>query len=951
MSDLNHHDQDKPSSPGSSTGANKGSQDPLAAADTAADADADAGQYAAQEPAGKLRPTSDMDKTDFTDTFFIAVGSSAGGIEALSSMLSGIDPATPHCFFILQHLSPHFATNLPDILSRVANMPVQIPKHEQAIKPGAIYLMPPGKIMTIFRDRIILAERAIGAAKDSYPIDIFIESLAAEKGQKAIAVILSGAGSDGSRHLEDIANYNGYVIAQSEDSAGFASMPKRAIQSKQVHAILAPEEILGHIDTYTSRTLSAVTSDLNSSAPRQPEAIERIFFFLNTKYSLDFSCYQEDLVISKIDKRLKIAGAANYGAYADQLATDLDELESLWDELLASSSDTFTYSDKLAKITEEVFPRLVDFHVNTSHRVKIWVIGCHTGEEAYMYAFLLEDYLEKHDLEVDYQIFATDAHSKSVAIASRGVFPQLKISRLPARIQKKYFITKDGESTVRSLIREKIVFAKHNVVSDVPFPRTHLVSCRSLFHNLKDKYRAKVLQSISFSLNSGGLLVLSHGDSIKNYHHAFSRLDLGSQVFVNESSTATSRKGAISSPNAHHPPKGIQASKLAELQPPSSAYDQFESALYQELCHKHSVDGLVFDSNFEVSFFFGNVSSFLTPISGRANHNLETLIPHEIFHTIATWCNTIGLGHHAQSFKHSYLRQNKAKQTPNGSGGSKNSLGQSQGGSSNSNSGAGGSSAPLAQMIEVTLTVLDSSFEDGTYFFCSFAPQMQPINSTMLNSQILDTLNGEIDALKSQLEYFRKELLLSKDQASATVGELEASNEQLMTTNDQLQSTNEELQSTNEELQAVNEELHLINAEHQNRIADLSEASNEMAQLCDIADIATLYLDKHLSIRKYNRQCRNLLNLLPEDNSRSITHFSSLGSNLPESVEKVLHSKVPLQKRMAIGNPSKLYDIKLYPHRNIESRLIGVMVVFLPVDMESVSAKDFEATGGSWQSV
>lgn len=881
----------------------------------------------------ELLPSSE--KTDFTDTFFIAVGSSAGGIEALSSMLSGIDPATPHCFFILQHLSPHFATNLPDILSRVAKMPVQIPGHEQAIKPGAIYLMPPGKIMTIFRDRIILTERAIGAAKDSYPIDIFIESLAAEKGQKAIAVILSGAGSDGSRHLEDIANYNGYVIAQSEDTAGFASMPKRAIQSKQVHAILAPEEILSHIDSYTSRTLHAVTADLKRSAPRQPEAIERIFFFLNTKYSLDFSCYQDDLVISKIDKRLKIVGATNYGAYADQLATDLDELESLWDELLASSSDTFTYSDKLTKITEEVFPRLVDFHMTTSHKVKIWVIGCHTGEEAYMYAFLLEDYLEKHDLEVDYQIFATDAHSKSVAIASRGVFPQLKISRLPARIQKKYFVTKEGESTVRSLIRKKIVFAKHNVVSDVPFPRTHLVSCRSLFYNLKDKYRAKVLQSISFSLNSGGLLVLSHGDSIKNYHHAFSRLDLDSQVFINESSSNSSRKGAISSPNAHRPPKGIQASKLAELQAPSSTYDLFESSLYKELCHKHSVDGLVFSSDFEVSFFFGNVSSFLTPISGRANHNLETLIPREIFHTIATWCNTIGLGHHADSFKHSYLRQSR-KDPPSSADGEGDSA---------------EGSAPFAQMIEVTITLLETSFEEGTYFFCSFQTQMQPINSTLLNSQVLDTLNGEIDALKSQLEYFRKELLLSKDQASATVGELEASNEQLMSTNDQLQSTNEELQSTNEELQAVNEELHLINAEHQNRIADLSEASNEMAQLCDIADIATLYLDKYLSIRKYNRQCRNLLNLLPEDNNRSVTHFSSLGPNLRDSVEKVLHSKAPLQKRMAIGNPAKLFDIKLYPHRNIESRLIGVMVVFLPVDTETLPASASEATGGSWQSV
>lgn len=906
-------DRDPCSSTGTSTGTSPSLKDELSPKLAPLSEDHD---LAASPPEDQGEPQ------DFADTFFIAVGSSAGGIEALSAMLSGIDPATPHCFFILQHLSPHFSTNLPDILSRVANMPVQIPAHDEPIKPGSIYLMPPGKIMTIFRDKIILAERAIGSPKDSYPIDAFIESLAAEKGQKAIAVILSGAGSDGSRHLSDIKSYNGYVIAQSEDSASFTSMPKRAIQSKQVNAILPPEDILSHIETYTARTVPGVTADLKKQVARQPEAIERIFFFLNTKYNIDFSCYDENLVISKIDKRLKITSVATYTEYADLVAKDLDELESLWDELLASASDTFTYNEKLSKIGEEVFPKLAEFHHQSSHKVKIWVVGCHTGEEAYLYAFLLEDYLDKHRLTMDYRIFATDAHSKAVSIASRGVFPQIKITRLPVRVQKKYFISKDGESTVKTAIRQKIVFAKHNVVSDVPFPRTHLVSCRSLFNNLKDKYRAKVLQSISYSLNPGGILVLGHDDAIQEYNHSFSSLDTVSNLFINEGNSA--KAGAVLASGAPSRQGGIRTTKMPDVPviAAPSEYDLFEAKLYQELCHQHFVDAMVFDADYEVSFFFGNVSSYLTPISGRANHNLETLIPQEIFHTISTWCDSIGAAHHGQSFTHSYLRKIPARDDQ----------------------------APFTQMVDVAIAVLDSSYDGKPFFLCAFTPQLQPIKSSVLQGQILDTLNGEIEALKSQLEYFRKELLLSRDQASATVGELEASNEQLMTANDQLQSTNEELQSTNEELQAVNEELHLINAEHQNRIADLSEAGNEMAQLCDIADIATLYLDQHLIIRKYNRQCRNLLNLLPEDNNRSITHFATMGLlDLPGSVEKVLHSQTPLQKTMTFGNPPCCYNIKVYPHRNIESRLIGAMVVFLP--QECVSEEVLSAAEGSWHSV
>ncbi len=816
--------------------------------------------------------------------FVVGIGASAGGLEALEQLFGQMVPESGLAFVIIQHLSPDYKSMMAELLAKHTTIPVHEARDGLRVEPNNIYLIPPRKNMTIFHCRLHLTDREIAMGLH-LPIDIFFRSLAEDAGEKAIAIILSGTGSDGTRGLRVVKERGGLVMVQDEKSAKFDGMPRSAMATQLVDYILPPERMAQELLKYTNHPQLAVDPAQSSLATNE-QVLDKIFAILRSRNGVDFTCYKEKTIARRLEQRMSVNQVNNLDDYLMFLYRSTAEVDTLYKELLIGVTQFFRDGEVFDFLQEEVVPLLLKDKYRYD-QVRVWVPGCSTGEEAYSLAILLNEVMERQGQFTDVKIFATDIDQNALEFASRGYYPESIAAEVSWERLKNYFAKKEEGYEVKRLVREMVIFARQDVTKDPPFSKIDLISCRNLMIYLQPPLQKKLLSTFQFSLKQDGFLVLGNSETIS---------DRGS-IFVSQHP-----KWKVYQYKGGWDPKVSYDSRLymrdqkppLPLTPPLRRRDAAASHFTNETIYRHLIEAflppcVVVNEAGELLHIFGDMSQYLKiPSGGAFTANILKMVRQDLSIALSTAIHRVVKEQQEVIYKNISIKTTE----------------------------------DVAAISLVAKPFVESKSRQSLIFI-QFVVTEQEVD-TVGQEQLYNVdqnIRQHITDLEQELEY-------TKENLQATIEELETSNEELQATNEELMSANEELQSTNEELQSVNEELITVNAEFQAKISELTELSNDM----NSTDIATLFLDDGLRVRKFTPAAQQNINLMELDLGRPISHISHnfQDCDLVDEAQQVMGELQPREREIS-NQAGQWYLLKAFPYRAENRAIHGVVMTFVEV--------------------
>jgi two-component system CheB/CheR fusion protein len=787
-----------------------------------------------QSPRKRRRagPAPELAAKDF---HIVGVGASAGGLESLERLFSRLAPDTGMAFVVLQHLSPDFKTLMDELLARRTSMPVRLADHGVEIEPNTVYLLPPNKEMTIKERRLLLStkEPRQGLA---LPIDVFLSSLAHDVGERSIAVILSGSGSDGSRGIQDIHRAGGLVFSESSETAKFTGMPSSAVKTGVVDQVLSPEDIAAVI---TGIGKPSLAHDPTHPVPRP--GVEAVLQLLHDDYGIDFSHYKATTVERRIERRLSLNHSRDLDTYLEQLRTDPRELNSLYEDLLIGVTRFFRDEDAFSVLAERVITELVERSA-PNEQIRIWVPGCATGQEAYSIAMLLFEALTSRDRPVNVKILASDVHKASLSFASAGLYPEEQLAGLSQTRMERFFTRKPAGFQISQDLRDLIVFCPHNLLRDAPFTRLDLISCRNLLIYFQPHAQKTVFTLFHFCLKPRGVLFLGSSESPGGLIDEFDVIDEHAKIFRKRRDIALPRdlKLPLARPGA--PPR---------LFPPPAATNANAGllTLYDRLLDQFMPAGFLVQADGQLVDTFGGAEKILKPKPRRPSQNILEMLSDDMRTLVSGTIHRLRRDVTPVRF---------------------------------TNVRVDGFDAPVA--VAAT-PVADAN---GVLTHAFIAIQQNGTSGDAGSSPAPSTTTYE-DLAQTHTTALLSELAFTKENLQTTIQELETTNEELQATNEELMASNEELQSTNEELHSVNEELYTVNAEYQKKNAELQELNDDFEHLLDRTDVGTMFLDRDLCIRKFTPRIADTFDILAQDIGRPLRtfHHRLTHPTLLQDVERV----------------------------------------------------------------
>lgn len=828
-------------------------------------------------------------------THIVGIGASAGGLESLEQFFRNLPGDLGMAFVVVQHLSPDFKSMMFELLGRDTKLPIHVVEDGMEVAANTIYLLPPKKEMIIAGGQLHLAEKSINKGL-ALPIDLFFDSLARESGESAIAIILSGSGSDGSRGVCEIARRGGLVISESLESAKFDGMPSSAQATGIVDLTLKPEEMGAALQQYRDTPLN----ERSSHGPREVKSgpklkgLDLIFECFQKQLDFDFSSYRETTVRRRILRRMNMVSAENIDHYAELVAENPNELHALYCDLLIGVTEFFRDPEVFKLLTDQVLRDIVSDPAR-SGGIRAWVAGCATGEEAYSLAISFHEAMRTAGVTVPLKIFATDAHKGSIDQASRGIFRSEAIEELDAEIRKRYFIPRSGGYQIAPEMRKAIVFAPHNLLRDAPFTELDFISCRNLLIYLQPVAQARAISMFHYGLRVNGVLLLGGSESLGELGTEFDVLHERARLFVKKRNVrlVSNLRPPLAASLGIPMPAGVAA-----LRPPVVGRGNFPpSAPYDELLSRFMPPSLLVDHNRAVIDTFGGAEKLLRFPARQPSVDVLELVHREIRTTLSG-----ALGRAMK--EHSVVRFGDVQ------------IVQDQG----------------TAAFNLTVTPLGPPQAAEKHYLIAFEPT-KFIPSTETPAE---TAPGELDASRAQIVQLETDLRSSRENLQATIEELETSNEELQATNEELIASNEELQSTNEELHSLNEELHTVNAEHQRKIEELAEVNRDMHHLLENTDVATVFLDADLRIRRFTSRVRDIFELIDQDVGRPILNFSSKlrFTSLDEHLRGVLATGKVFECETTASD-GRCYLMRLLPYR-VRDEVHGVVMLW--VDVSSMEA-------------
>lgn len=841
-----------------------------------------------------------------SDHYVAGIGASAGGFEALEQFFMAMPPDNDMAFVVVQHLSPGHKSLMAELLSKHTPMHIEQASDGMSVHANCIYLIPPGKIMTIAQGRLHLASKGETQA-ENYPIDIFLHSLAEDAGERAIAIILSGTGSDGTRGIRSVKEQGGMLMVQDAASAKFDGMPASAIATGLVDYVLPPSAMPEELQRYMKHPFVASQREGLEGQNSDDTQFARIFSVLKTHTGIDFSWYKINTVSRRIERRLSVNQIDTLADYVTYLHQNPNEVSVLYKELLIGVTRFFRDPEAFRLLQENIIPKIFS-KKRPRAPVRVWVAGCSTGEEAYSMAILFNDYIVANSLQHEVKIFATDVDEQALDFASAGVYPESVAADMSAAQFRNYFMKKDQGYQVSSTIREMVIFAQHNIIRDPPFNKIDLISCRNMLIYLQPAIQKKVMLHFNFGLVEDGFLFLGASETIGSFANLYSVFDTKWKIYQSKGRHMPMHMEQFSlSPVPRPLRQSAPVTKEAKPQlervdsAQAGAQPQSLSPAFFNLYQHFIPPNVVISERFEVLHVMGDVSPFMRLKSGAITLHVTQLVREDLALTLETGVNKARRSGKEMVYANIFL--------------------------------PGEGETLCINMHIVPFRNGDSTEE----LFCIF---FEPIKSPFMHEEddSQTVCHGDDAHRIRDLEH---ELQFSRETLHATIEELETTNEELQVANEEMLSSNEELQSSNEELQSVNEELITVNSEYQGKIQELTDLNNDVNNLLTSTSVGTIFLDLQLYIRKFTPAITKFINLWDTDIGRKITHITLTMNydSIKQDCEEVLRSRAPIE-REAPSHDGGWTLLRIHPYRTEEGAVKGLVLNF--IDISTIKSTNAE---------
>lgn len=808
----------------------------------------------------------------------VAIGASAGGLEAIQEFFDHLPESPGIAIVIIQHLSPDYKSLLVELVARHSPIPVYEAGHDVLVEVNCVYVIPNNKFITIKRSRLLLIDK-IPSQVPNNAIDVFFHALARDHRSQAVAIVLSGTGTDGSRGIVSIRRGHGMVIVQVPESAKFDGMPRSAIGTGEFDVLMRPSEMPSFI------------LDRAREARKQPDEVidsvqlDHILERVSKASGHEFQYYKTPTITRRIIYRMKKLGLHNLKEYTAQLNTDEEECKALAREFLINVTRFFRDAEAFAALTEKVFPAIMSGK-NEGEPVKIWVCACSTGEEAYSIAILLDQFLMANGMHgVERRIFATDIDKENIAFASKGIYAHQIREQMTEEVLKKYFIEQKDGFAIIPRIRKQIVFAQHNVVKDPPLIRNDLVSCRNMLIYMSPALQEKAYLILLYATLRNGFLFLGTTETASSIRNFVEEIDQRWKLFQKKSEATLS--GYI--------PDGSISRRVSEGRKRIAVNGDYSDDLLGHGVARAMIDGFgivtfFIDRQFNIHRTIGSYEKILSVPRKDLRLNLIRMLPDDIASLVA--------GEIRGSWKSRSAR--RVKQVAFVKDGE-----------------------PVA--LEVLIIPEIETQNQYTLVACQSleltrAVALEP--RKLPDNQYLTTLEEELQETRAHLQH--------------AIEDLETANEELQSSNEELLSANEELQSSNEELQSLNEELHTLNTEHQLKIRELIELNDDLNNYFRSSEIGQVFLDKNLSIRKFNPASVRMVNLIDGDIGRPITHISTniAYEGFLNDIQRALDEQSISEREVRLKNGLNLL-MRIMPYLAGEKKVSGVIITF--VDVTSIT--------------
>lgn len=809
----------------------------------------------------------------------IGIGASAGGIEALQMFFTHLTPSLRAAFVLVQHLQPDRPSMLAEILSRATAMPVVQAEEGMKVEAGRVYIIPPDRFLSIKKDTLSLTPPTVDRIV-RMPIDFLFRSLADEKGEAAIGIILSGSGSDGTVGLRAVHGAGGLTIVQEPASANYPQMPQSAMSTGIVDHVVSPEK-MGELLERFVQLMPFMRAEL---LPEKLEAVlDPVFAILRVTMGHDFSYYKPNTVLRRISRRMNVVDVHSPREYVRYLEEHREEVELLFRDLLIKVTSFFRDPEGFRVLEKEVLPKLL---ANTpeGNTVRVWVPGCSTGEEAYSIAIALEEFNASARRNLTFQIFATDLDGPSVDQARIGLYPLDIATDVSDERLGRFFTSEERGYRVKKELRERIVFAVQDVLKDPPFTKLDLLSCRNLMIYLRTEAQKKLVELFHYSLRPGGLLFLGSSETIGNRADLFETLGRRWKFFEARPVPrlpAFQTGGPLPAFTRHFEPAGARPRKETAL----------KEAARQEILDHFSPPSVVVDRAGTIVFFHGQTGRYLEPTPGEARFSVYDMVKEGIRFGV-----------------HSALRQAMAQK-------------------------AESVSEKLTVETEagprgVRVKAKPLSGLDGC-FIVVFEEVILPKPRTKSKGTVDKEEDNRMHQLEEELRRTRTELQNSIEEYQSAIEEQKSTSEELQSSNEELQSTNEELETSKEELQSINEELVTVNTELENKIQQLALAESDMKNLLDSVSVGVIFVDMNLRIKSFTTEVKALVNLLPSDVGRPLGDITTRIdlADLSMDARKVVDTLQAFEKEVRTET-GEWYFMRARPYRTGENVIGGVVITF-----------------------
>jgi len=830
----------------------------------------------------------------------VGIGASAGGLPAMEQFLSHVPPHSGLAYVVVQHLDPTLKAVLAELLQRATTLPVREVVARMPVEPDCVYVIAPNTELSVSGGLLQLAKPSEPRGM-RLPINVLFSSLARDQGASAIGVVLSGMGADGTQGLLAIKAVGGLCVVQEPDSAQFDSMPRSAIAAECADIVDVPAAMSARILAFTSldrATPTANDAPAGAAAPTPDmspaQALQDIFQLLLQRTRHDFSLYKPSTVRRRIERRQAIHGQATLAEYARFLRANVQEIDLLFKELLIGVTEFFRDAGAWQTMRDTAIPALLERRA-TETRLRAWVVGCSTGEEAYTLAMVFAEAV--HSLpehrDCSLQIFASDLSPDAIATARLGRYPAAARANLSADRLARFFTLQNGLLCISKSVRDTVLFAQHDVVLDPPFTKLDILCCRNVLIYFNATLQRRLLPLFHYSLRPGGILLLGSSETVGPFNRLFDPIESKLRIYQRQNHATTTIPDFLLK---SFPPLSqlTKEPALPTSSSPPAPPDSMQSAVERVLLEVHSPPAMVVNAAGDIVFISGRTGLYLEPASGKANWNFHAMVHESLRLPLAEALKRV------ETQSEPVHLHNLPLQTTGG-----------------------------ARTVDITVQALYASAALQGMAMIVFR-DLKSVHSRRKTTGAVE----EIQTLREETRAFKEELQSANE-------EMQSTNEELQSTNEELQSANEELTSSKEEMQSMNEELQTVNVELQTKLDDLALAQSDMKNLLNSTNIAMLFLDQALNVRRFTDGASKIINLRESDIGRPLSHLTTR-LQYPELHEDALETLRTLvfSEKQITSTDQRWFSVRIMPYRRLDNVIDGAVITFVDI----TATKQLEST-------